>query len=629
MNICLLGNPNCGKTTLYNMLTGEYKKVGNWTGVTVEISSAKYLKDKSVNIVDLPGLYSLSALSEDEKVATNYLKNSSPKVIINIVDGTNLERNLFLTLQAISLNIPMIIAVNMVDQLEKNNFKIDYKTLSNELGVEIIPISALNGKNVDKLMQKAINLNNTPKEDLILTKHLTSPEKVYEYLNELVNKTINKTVTKAQIITNRIDDIITNKYLAFPIFICILALVYYLSSVVGKCLGGGIDQIFTGINSRLEEFLFSVSCPKWLVGLICSAIVKGVSSVVSFLPQIVILFALLGVLEQCGYMSRVCFLTDRLLKKLGVSGKSIIPLVLSCGCTVTGLMATRTIENVKERNLSIFISPFMPCGAKVVVFAWFSATFFNGNPLISLSLYVLSVTVAVVCSLVIKKISKDKESSTFILEMPILCLPKVKDIMLVMWQKVKEFLVKAGTIIFGVSVVVWLLMNFGFSGYVDGNVQKSFLFFIGDNVKYLFIPLGFGNWQASVSLISGLLAKEAVLESIKIVCSNPVSLFSSNYSVYAFMAFVLLSCPCMASLAQAKRELGSKKKVIIMAITQTLIAYLVGLIINIILPIVVSYLIIFFIFGIILIAIIYSIKRLIKPKCSKCKNNCKKKGVQY
>ncbi len=578
IKFALVGNPNCGKSTLFTTLTGIYQKVGNWTGVTVSQKEGKYQKDNGISIVDFPGLYSTQAISLDEKIVTDELKKSPPSVIINVVDGTNLERNLFLTVQLTSLNIPVVMAVNMADRLEKNGVVINYSKLSSMLGVPVIPVSALKNKNVDALISLAKKTTKPPK-NLIEKNSLMSSKDIYSFVHKMLKSALKNKVTKAEIFTQKADKILTHKIWGLPIFIFVLTLIYYLSSKVGGGLGGLIENGLDLLNLSLQNWLINIRAPEWLIGLICGAIINGLSGVLAFLPQILIIFFLLGILEQSGYASRVCFITDRLLKRIGIGGKSLIPLTLSCGCTVTGLMATRTIEDDDERTRTIYLAPFMPCGAKMVVFGWFSQVFFNGNPLVSVSFYFLSIVTVCVGGVLLNHFNK-QGGGTFILEMPTLTFPTIKGIWAIMREKVKEFLKKAGTVIFALSIMLWVLLNFGFKGYTYGATEQSFLYGLGNILKYVFIPLGFGNWQATVAVLSGVMAKEAVIETLKIVCATPSLLFDTRFSAYAFLTFVLLSCPCVASIAQARRELGSRKKVAVMLVLEFLVAYLTALIIN-------------------------------------------------
>lgn len=580
-SVALIGNPNCGKTTLFNLLTGARQKVGNWAGVTTEKKDGIYNKNKSVKIIDLPGLYSLTAVSKDERAVSDYLKNSAPDVIINIVDGTNLERNLYLTTEIIDAGIPVVVAVNMADDLEKNGIEFNARKLSETLGVKVVPISAIKNKNVEYLMNVALSEKTSPKPmDFSAEQGDCETAKRYSFLSREVKKCIMRKSTVAQNFTVKADNILTHKYLGIPIFFIVITLVYFLSFNVGGVFSGIIGVFFDRFSINTQFALLSVNASEWLASLV-GAVINGVGSVMEFLPQILVLFFMLALLEESGYMSRVAFNLDRLFRFFGLGGKSVIPLVLSCGCTVTGLMATRTIENEAERVSTVILAPFMPCGAKIAVFGWFSYVFFGGSALIAASLFFLGILAVCVFGRALKRFGEISSDNGFLLEMPTYRLPSFKSVFFVLWEKVKDFCVKAGTVVFAVSVILWLFTNFGIHGYTSGNAENGFLYYIGNVLKYFFYPLGFGNWQSAVAILSGLLAKEAVIETLGALCGNVEVLFRNDFSVYAFMSFVLLSPPCVASVMQAKRELKSGKTLAFMLVFETLSAYIVALVINI------------------------------------------------
>ncbi len=624
--IALIGNPNSGKTTLFNALTGTHQKTGNWTGVTTEKKTGVYRADKQIEIIDLPGLYSLCYHAQDEKVVLDYLKRTPPSVIINVVDGTNLERNLYLTLELIKLKIPIVLAVNMYDDLKKNNVLFYPEKLSKALDMPVVCVSALKNINVDKLIETAVSQNKAPKEIDNNTAGET-PEQKYKFIEKVLDGVIVKKQTRAQKLTQKIDRILTHKIFAFPIFFAVMLFVYFCSIKIGGAFGGKITQLFNMLSERLQQYFVSASAPDWLIGLTCKAIINGMGTVCSFLPQILILFFMLTIIELCGYSSRIAFILDRFFRFFGLGGKSLLPIFVSCGCSVSGIMATRSIESKSERLMTIFLAPFMPCGAKIAVFGWFSTVFFGGSALIATSMYFLAIMVVALSGLVLKNFKIFKQDrEEFILEMPCYRLPSVKDIILTLFEKIKEFTVKAGAIVFIITVSLWVLKSFGFSGYVGDSVEKSFLYYLGNCFKFLFYPLGFGNPQATVAIFSSALAKEAVVESLALFGANPITLFNNGYSVYAFMAFVLLSPPCSASIVVASRELKSKKLLATMLLFQTLTAYIVALLINglgllhslsngLILSIIVVI--------IILLMLIKAIKVCKKHKCGLC-SNCKK-----
>lgn len=623
--IALIGNPNSGKTTLFNSLTGTYQKTGNWTGVTTEKKIGIYKKDKRIKIVDLPGLYSLSVYGDDEKAVYEYLKQSPPKAIINIVDGTNLERNLYLTTELLQLNIPVIIAVNMADELKKNNIKLDREKLSSILGVPVVLISALKNTDTDKLIEKAINLK---AQSTTVNLDFKSAQQRYDFIEKSLKTVRQKKQTKSQKITLKLDRVLTHKLLGIPIFFLIITAVYFLSMKLGGSIGENISGGFNNFSTHLTNSLTEKGVGDWLINLVCNAVLKGLGTVCSFLPQILILFALLTVIEQTGYSSRIAFLFDRMFRSFGLGGKSLIPFTVACGCTVSGIMATRTIENKSEKIMTVFLVPFMPCGAKTAVYGWIAYEFFGGNAIIASSMYFLGILSVAIFGSILKRFKMFKEGDgEFILEMPTLRLPSIKDVLLTLWEKSKDFLIKAGSIIFLVTVCLWALQNFGIHGYTNGNVEKSFLYMIGNALKFIFYPLGFGNWQATVAMLSSLMAKEAVVESLLMVSTSYQTLFYSQFSVYAFMAFLLLSPPCVAALATAKKELKSSKLLLIMIVFQFASAYLVafiingiGFLINCSMGLLLSVILVI----IILMAMVFTIRILVKRrKCAGC-NVCKK-----
>lgn len=573
--IALVGNPNSGKTTLFNALTGTYQKTGNWTGVTTEKKVGEYKKDRNIKIIDLPGIYALSKYSADENAVLEYLENSAPKVIVNIIDGTNLERNLYLSFQLKRLNIPMVVAVNMYDELERNNIKLNVNKLSSFINAPVVPISALKGTNLDNLITestKAIQGEFGANLD---------DNQIYKHIEENISKIIDKKPTKAEIFTQKADKILTHRIWGIPIFIAIITLIYFLSINVGGYFGTYITRFFDTFQTQTSNSMEKIAVTEWLKGLVCEGVIAGVGTVLSFLPQVLILFLCMSIIEQSGYASRIAFNLDRFFRIFGLGGKSLIPMILSCGCTVTGLSATRTIESPREKKMTVFLCPFMPCSAKMAVFGWFSSIFFGGRAIVATFMYFLSILVVAISGLILKNLKSFKEEEgEFLLEMPTLRVPPVKDACAVMWEKTKDFTAKAGSVIFIVSVALWILLNLGISGYTYGVVEDSFLYYIGNAIKYLFYPLGFGNWQASIAVVTGVLAKEAVVETLSIISIEAQTLFYSEFSVLAFMSFVLLSPPCIASISMAKRELKSNKRVATMLLFQFASAYVVAFIIN-------------------------------------------------
>ena len=621
-NVALIGNPNSGKTSLFNILTGMYQKVGNWSGVTVEKKEGLYRRNKQVKITDLPGLYSLDAFSKDEKAVTDFLKSSPPEVIINVVDGTKLERSLNLTALLSELKIPVVIALNMADELRKNGIKPDIKKLSRTFGMPVICISALKGENVDELMSVALSHDVKPEN---AAWSAMSPSERFLKLGKIADEVIHKKQTRSERLTERLDDIITHRFFGIPLFIAVMFAVYFISLSLGGGVSRTIERGFDNLSAFLSANFVKMGLPDWFVSLVSEGVICGIGTVMGFLPQILVLFFMLTLLEESGYMARVAFILDRFFRLFGLGGKSCIPMVLSCGCTVTGLMSTRTIENRSEREMTVYLSPFMPCGAKTAVFGWFSYKFFGGSALVAVSMYFIGIISAAVFGAILKKTKGFSDGEEcFLIEMPTFRFPSFKNVFYVLLMKIKEFLVKAGTVIFAVSVLTWFLMNFGFKGYTSGKVEDSILYNIGSILKYIFVPLGFGNWQASVAVLSGFMAKEAVIETLELICVDAGSLFDNAFSVYAFMTFVLLSPPCAASVIQAKKELKSGKKLIKMLVFQTCAGYAAALAVNTAgLIYYSSFNLIFILISVIIIlsALAFSLRKILKGErccCARC-----------
>lgn len=659
--MALAGNPNCGKTTLFNVLTGSNQYVGNWPGVTVQKKVGK-TKQGHCEIVDLPGIYSLSPYTMEEIVTRDYVVHERPEVIINIVDGTNLERNLYLTLQLIELNRPMIIAVNMMDDLVQKGWTLDCEMLEALLQLPVVPITARRGANVDQVLKKAEKLahgreycaprlqyDNTTQnaindilmivseksfseplpleffsckllegdiqaaeslalsadqmariETVIVAYEATSEfgdretmlaDARYKSIEVIAKKVLNKGANAHKLtISDRIDKVVTNRYLAIPIFLGMMLLMFTLTfGSVGTTLSDGIEYLFQGLLvPQLKQVLVAASAPQWVHGLLLDAAIGGVSGILVFLPQITILFLFLSLLEDSGYMARAAFIMDRLLRRLGLSGKSFIPMLMGFGCTTPAVMAARTLENEKDRKLTMMLTPFMSCGAKLPIYALFAGVFFQKNQgLVVFSMYILGIVVAIVCGLILKRTLFRGNVAPFVMELPQYRLPLLKSITLHVWEKCKGFIIKAGTIIFAMSVFIWLCQNFSFSFQMVSNSSNSILGKFGSLIAPLLIPLGFGTWQAAVALLTGLVAKESVVSTLSILYAGGQSALLGGAlsgvftpeSAYAFMTFTLLYMPCISAFVTIKKEMGSLKWAVGTATMQTGVAYVVSMLV--------------------------------------------------
>ena len=666
IKIGLAGNPNCGKTTMFNDLTGSTQYVGNWPGVTVEKKGGKLKGHKDVEIVDLPGVYSLSPYTLEEVVTRNFMIEEKPDAIINIVDASNIERNLYLTTQILELGIPTVIALNMIDIVEKNGTEININKLSKTLGCPVIETSALKGKGIKEVADKAVNLaksrqqndfsmpfseecettlleierfikNNISNVNIpiryLAIKLFERDEKILEKLNlsQQSSKELEEIITKCEdeldddsesIITSdryafigsnisnilkkkaavvhettsdKIDKIVTNRFLALPIFAAIMWFVYYIAvSSIGTIITDWTNDVLFGeiISENLSAFLESLSVADWLHGLIIDGIIGGVGAVLGFVPQIMLLFLLLSILEDCGYMARVAFIMDRIFRKFGLSGKSFIPMLIASGCGVPGIMATRTMENDRDRKMTIMLTTFIPCSAKLPIIALFGGALFGGASWVAPTVYFLGIAMIILCGIILKQTKLFKgEPAPFVMELPQYHMPSAKNLVIHMWDKAKSFIIKAGTVIFTACGVIWFLSSFNFSlEMVDAG--ESILAGIGNVFAPIFAPLGFGNWQSAVASITGFVAKENVVGTFGVLfgiaeaaeddptlIQNVAGLFTAA-SAYAFIAFNMLNAPCFAAIGAIKREMGSWKWTWITIGFQTGTAYLVALVIN-------------------------------------------------
>lgn len=677
IKIALAGNPNSGKTTLFNALTGSNQFVGNWPGVTVEKKEGKLKKaycgnQSEVTITDLPGIYSLSPYTLEEVVARNYLIDERPDVLLNIIDGTNLERNLYLTTQLLELGIPTIIAVNMMDVVEKNGDRIHIDKLSKELGCEVTTISALKGTGIEEAAKKAVQLADKPskkktirvfsdeveavlediedklaleieesqrrffaiklleKDEKIRTKLKVVPDisaeitKIeeeldddtesiitndrYVFISSIIKDCCTKKNHKKLTTSDKIDQIVTNRFLALPIFAAIMFLVYYVSvTTVGTwATDWANDGVFgegfsffglhvPGIPVILESALQAVGCADWLQGLILDGIVGGVGAVLGFVPQMLILFAFLAFLEACGYMARVAFIMDRIFRKFGLSGKSFIPMLIGSGCGVPGIMASRTIENDRDRKMTIMTTTFIPCGAKLPIIALIAGALFDGAWWVAPSAYLVGIA-AIICSGIILKKTKifAGDPAPFVMELPAYHMPTVSNILRSMWERGWSFIKKAGTIILLSTIIVWFATYFGF---VDGQfrmldsleIDHSILAKIGGAIQGIFAPLGWGNWKAAVAAITGLVAKENVVGTFGVLYGfaevaedgseiwGTLASSMTTVAAYSFLVFNLLCAPCFAAMGAIKREMNNAKWFWFAIGYQTGLAYLASL----------------------------------------------------
>ena len=647
IKIALAGNPNCGKTTLFNALTGSNQFVGNWPGVTVEKKEGKLKGHKDVTIMDLPGIYSLSPYTLEEVVARNYLINEMPDAIINIVDGTNLERNLYLSTQIMELGIPVVMAINMMDLVQKSGNKIHIDKLSKKLGCEVVEISALKGTGIMKAAEKAISAAQSKKktvpvhefaqdvedaiksvedkltgtvadaqkrffaikliekDDKIVEQMKSVPDVSYEvkaledkfdddtesiitneryvYISSIIGQCYTKSSTGKKLTTSdKIDRIVTNRWLALPIFAVVMWIVYYVSvSTVGGFVTDWTNDVLFGeiIPPAIESALEAVHCAAWLQGLILDGIVAGVGAVLGFVPQMLVLFLFLAFLESCGYMARVAFIMDRIFRKFGLSGKSFIPMLIGSGCGVPGVMASRTIENDRDRKMTIMTTSFVPCGAKLPIIAMIAGAFFDNSGWVSTSAYFVGIA-AIICSGIILKKTKmfAGEPAPFVMELPAYHWPTVGNVLRSVWERAWSFIKKAGTIILLSTIVLWFLMGFGWEGGSFGMVEElnnSILAKIGSAIAWIFTPLGWTNagegWKMAVAAVSGLIAKENVVATFGMlfgfaeVAEDGAEIWGNLAAVmtpvaaYGFLVFNLLCAPCFAAMGAIKREMNNAK----------------------------------------------------------------------
>ncbi len=668
VKIALAGNPNSGKTTLFNALTGSNQFVGNWPGVTVEKKEGKIKgytsKAEEAILVDLPGVYSLSPYTLEEVVSRNFLIGEKPDAIINIIDGTNLERNLYLTTQLTELGIPVIVAVNMMDLVRKNGEVLDIEKLGKDIGCKVVEISALRGEGIDQLAQRAVAIARGKKKnqpahrfdgcvehalahieeaiagrvdesmerwyavklferdekvresldlDPALIRHIEEDivscetemdddaESIitgerYNYIGNIIEDCYKKRVKKTMSMSDKIDSIVTNRFLALPIFEAVMFLVYYVSvTTVGTLLTDWTNDTLFGawIIPGAQSVLEAIGCAPWLTGLLVDGIISGVGAVLGFVPQMLVLFLFLAFLEGCGYMARIAFIMDRIFRKFGLSGKSFIPMLIGTGCGVPGVMASRTIENDRDRKMTIMTTTFIPCGAKLPIIALIAGALFGGASWVAPSAYFVGIA-AIICSGIILKKTKmfAGDPAPFVMELPAYHLPTVGNVLRSTWERGWSFIKKAGTIILLSTIFIWFAQSFGFEGgtfKMVENMENSILAAIGSGIAWIFTPLGWGNWKPAVAAITGLVAKENVVGTFGILYGfgevaedgaeiwGTLSGAMTQAAAYSFLVFNLLCAPCFAAMGAIKREMNNVKWFWFAIGYQTLLAYTVSL----------------------------------------------------
>lgn len=556
INVALFGNPNVGKTTVFNLLTGSNQYVGNWPGVTIDKKEG-FLGD-DIKIVDLPGIYAMETFSNEEKVSKEFLETGDVDVIVNIVDASNLSRNLYLTTQLMKFNKPIVILLNMLDVAESKGIYIDFDKLSKELGVTVIPIIAKKKSGFDKIssaIKVSVNKNINYSIDF------GNEAKTYKKLDDILSRCIKTTSNKKISISDKIDNIVLNPILAYPIFIGALLLLFkFTFDWVGGPLQEGLATLIeTYISSPINDML--VNSSPWFKSLIIDGILGGVCGTLPFFPLIFTLFFGISLFEDSGYMSRAAFLMDNIMRKVGLSGKAFIPMVMGLGCSSPAIMATRTLDSEKDRKITALISPLMTCGAKLPIYAVFVAIFFPKNAaLVTTSLYLLGIVVAILVALVLNKTSFKTDIEPFILELPEYKLPTLNALLKNTWNKSKGFLIRVVTVMFAMSVAIWLLSSFNFNGFTE-DMNNSFLSYLGKLMTPLFSPLGFGDWRASVSILTGLGAKEIVISTMQVLYGNLDTVLPTIFTgvtAYGFLVFSALYTPCIAALATMRKEYGNK-----------------------------------------------------------------------
>lgn len=577
--ICaLVGNQNCGKTTIFNEMTNMNQHVGNFPGVTVESKIGIVEKHNDIQVIDLPGLYSLNTYTTEERVSKEYIINQKPDVLINVIDSMNLERNLYLTIQLKKIGIPIVIALNMLDELYKNNMKINIIELSKRLDIPIVPITNVNKKEINELINKTIELSFSKKEKNKVVNDQYEEEIIYRYKN--IEKICSGIIQGKKENLSSIDKILTNKYFGIPIFLTIMFIIFYLTfNVIGEYFSNLLNIGLDVVTEEIENILINNNVNQLIQSLIIEGIITGIGSVLSFLPIIVTLYFFLSILEDSGYMTRIAFIMDKPLSKIGLSGKSIVPVLLGFGCSVPAILSIRTIKSEKEKKLTMMLIPFISCSAKIPIYAIFVSMFFhNYSAEVMILLYIIGITIGITITGIVNKICNIKNNNTFIMELPKYRIPTLKNTWMLMWNKSKEFLEKTFSIIFVTSIVIWILKTFGFS-LTETTIENSILAQLGQKISPIFNPLGFYDWRIVTSLIVGISAKESIISTLNILTNQTIasslqSIFNIS-SAISFLIFVLLYTPCIATIAIIKKEFGNKTAIKIV-IFQILIAYIIS-----------------------------------------------------
>ena len=660
LTYALVGNQNCGKTTLFNQLTGSNQHVGNFPGVTVDQKIGEIRSVKNCSVVDLPGIYSIRPYTNEEIVTRDFILNEKPDGIINIVDATNIERNLYLTLQLLEMHIPMVLALNMMDEVRGNGGSIDYRQMSEELGIPVIPISAAKDEGIDDLIKATVevgkkkilpkvmdfceqgpvhrcihavshqvedhaaNIGMSPRfaatkivendEDIInklelsqnelemmehsieemekdcgLDRNAALADMRYTFIEKVCNKTVKKChESKEHIRSMKIDRVLTDKYLAIPMFLLIMFAIFWLTfNVIGSFLSDLLTMGIDAFTAMCDRALTAYGMNPVVHSLLIDGVFAGVGSVLSFLPIIVVLFFFLSILEDSGYMARVAFVMDKPLRKIGLSGRSFVPMLIGFGCTVPAVMATRTLSSERDRNMTIMLTPFMSCSAKIPIYTVFAAAFFPGKEaLVMILLYAAGIIVGIISALVLNHTAFRGNPIPFVMELPNYRFPSAKSVFQLMWDKAKDFIQRAFTVIFVATIIIWFLQTFDTRLNVVADSSNSLLALVGRWIAPVFAPLGFSDWRVSTALITGFTAKEAVVSTLSVLTGTATSNLSavlsdmfSGVSVVSFLVFTLLYTPCVAAIAAVKREMGSGLKAALVVVLQCLVAWVVALLV--------------------------------------------------